>query len=390
MADALATLSSLIQVNDESNLRPIQMSIYEVPAHCYNVEEERSMSTLDGEILYKRRKNQVLLRCVDEVEAKKILEEVHEGVCGTHANGLMMARQIMRFGYYWSTMEGDCIRYAKKCHKCQIYGDRIHVLPSPLHVMTSPWSFSMWGMDVIGPISPKASNGHRFIFVAIDYFTKWVEAASYASITRATVVRFLKREIICRYGMPERIISDNAKNLNNTAIEGMNGAVEAANKNIKKIVAKMAVTYKDWHKKLSFDLLAYRTSVRTSTGATPFSLVYGMEAVLPIEVEIPSLRVLSELNLEEAEWIQARYDQLNLIEEKRLKAIQHGMIYQKRMMRAYDKWVRPREFQEGDLVLKKTLSNAERSSRKVETQLGRTLCRKKGLLGRSSNINRDG
>ncbi|KAK8505743.1 hypothetical protein V6N12_024726 [Hibiscus sabdariffa] len=133
----------------------------------------------------------------------------------------------------------------------------------------------------------------------------------------------------------------------------MNGVVEAANKNIKKIVAKMAVTYKDWHEKLSFALLAYRTSVRTSTGATPFSLVYGMEAVLPIKVEIPSLRVLSELNLEEAEWIQARYDQLNLIEEKRLKAIQHGMIYQKRMMGAYDKRVHPREFQEGDLVLKR-------------------------------------
>jgi len=64
---------------------------------------------LDGEILYKRRKDQVLLRCVDAVEAKKILEEVHEGVYETHANGFTMAKQIMRFGYYWSTMEGDCV-----------------------------------------------------------------------------------------------------------------------------------------------------------------------------------------------------------------------------------------------------------------------------------------
>ena len=81
----------------------------------------------------------------------------------------------------------------------------------------------------------------------------------------------------------------------------MNGAVEAANKNIKRIVEKMAETYKDWHEKLFFALHAYRPSVRTSTGATPFSLVYGMEAVLPIEVEIPSLRVLMETKLEEAE-----------------------------------------------------------------------------------------
>ncbi|PKI41454.1 hypothetical protein CRG98_038153 [Punica granatum] len=72
----------------------------------------------------------------------------------------------------------------------------------------------------------------------------------------------------------------------------MNGAVEAANKNIKKIIEKMTVTYKDWHEMLRFALLAYRTSIRTSTGATPYSLVYGMEAVLPIKVEIPSIRVL--------------------------------------------------------------------------------------------------
>ncbi|PKI58586.1 hypothetical protein CRG98_021049 [Punica granatum] len=75
----------------------------------------------------------------------------------------------------------------------------------------------------------------------------------------------------------------------------MNGAVEAANKNIKRIIEKMTVTYRDWHEMLPFALLAYRTSIRTSTGATPYSLVYGMEAVLPIEVEIPSMRVLAEM-----------------------------------------------------------------------------------------------
>ena len=91
--------------------------------------------------------------------------------------------------------------------------------------------------------------------------------------------------------------------------------------------------------------------------ATPFSLVYGMEAVLPVEVEIPSLRILKEIELEEAEWVQARYEQLNLIEEKRLVALCHGQLYQKRMMRPYDKKVRPRQFQEGELVLKRILQN---------------------------------
>ena len=135
----------------------------------------------------------------------------------------------------------------------------------------------------------------------------------------------------------------------------MNGAVKTANKNIKKIIQKMVVTYKDWHEMLPFALHGYRTSVRTSTRATPFLLVYGMEAVLPFEVEIPSLRMLMETQLEEAKWVQARYDQLNLIDEKRLAAVCHRQLYQRRMKKAFDKKVYPREFHEGDLVVRKII-----------------------------------
>ncbi|XP_073219679.1 uncharacterized protein [Cicer arietinum] len=99
----------------------------------------------------------------------------------------------------------------------------------------------------------------------------------------------------------------------------------------------------------------YRTSIRTSTGATPFSLVYGMEVVLPIEVEIPSLRVLMEAKLEELKWVQTRFGHLNLIEEKRLAILCHGQLSQKRLKKAYEKKIRPREFREGDLVLKKII-----------------------------------
>ena len=223
---------------------------------------------------------------------------------------------------------------------------------------------------MIGMIEPKASNGHRFILVAIDYFTKWVEAASYANVTKQVVVRFIKNNIICRYGIPRKIITDNGSNLNNIMMKDMcaefkiehhnsspyrpkmNGAVEAANKNIKKIVQKMVVTYKDWHEMLPFALHGYRTSVRTSTGATPFSLVYGMEAV-PIEVEISSMRVLMEAKLTETEWCKNIYDELNLIEEKRMIALCHGQLYQQRIKKAFDRKVRPHVFREGDLVLKK-------------------------------------
>ena len=104
-----------------------------------------------------------------------------------------------------------------------------------------------------------------------------------------------------------------------------------------------------------FSLHGYLTIMRTSTGATPFSLVYGMEAVLPVEVEIPSLRIMAGARLDEAEWVYNRFDQLNLINEKRLTAICHGQLYQRRMKKAFDKKVRPWNFQAGDLVLKRIL-----------------------------------
>ncbi|RDY07341.1 Pol polyprotein, partial [Mucuna pruriens] len=95
-----------------------------------------------------------------------------------------------------------------------MYADNIHMAPSALHNLTSPLPFSMWGLDMICLIEPKASNGHRFILVGINY-TKWVEAASYANVTKNMVTKFIKKDIICRYGLPTHIITDNGTNLNN-------------------------------------------------------------------------------------------------------------------------------------------------------------------------------
>ena len=97
----------------------------------------------------------------------------------------------------------------------------------------------------------------------------------------------------------------------------------------------MTVTYKDWHEMLPFALHGYRTSARTSTRATPYSLVYGMEAVLPIEVQITSHRIMKDTGLKKYDWIQIRLDQLNLIYEKRLTTICHGQTYQKRMIKGF-------------------------------------------------------
>ena len=131
-----------------------------------------------------------------------------------------------------------------------------------------------------------------------------------------------------------------------------NGAVGAANKNIKRILRKMIETSRDWSEKLPFASWAYRTSFRTSTGATPYSLIYGMEVVLTVEIEMRSLRVALEQQISEAEWVQSRLDQLSLLDERRLRAADHIQACQRKMARAFKKRVKPRPLQRGDLVLR--------------------------------------
>ena len=100
-----------------------------------------------------------------------------------------------------------------------------------------------------------------------------------------------------------------------------NGAVEAANKTLKKILAKMTETLKDWADKVPYALWGYMTSIRTATGATPYSLVYGIEAVLPVEMELESLRIMTEAELPEQEWAWQRKEQLALLDGKRMIAL---------------------------------------------------------------------
>ena len=137
-----------------------------------------------------------------------MIREVHAGICGPHMGRHMLAHKIMRTGYFWLTMETDCCHFVQRCPECQIHGDLIHAPPSELHALTSPWPFSIWGIDIIGKISLKSSSSHEFILVAIDYFTKWVETASYVRLASSRVISFIISHIICRYGVTHELISD--------------------------------------------------------------------------------------------------------------------------------------------------------------------------------------
>ncbi|XP_070042984.1 uncharacterized protein [Nicotiana tomentosiformis] len=139
-------------------------------------------------------------------------------------------------------MEIDYVKYVQKCHQCHMHADMIGVPPNELNTTSAPWPFSACGMDVIGPIKPVASNRHRFILVAIDYFTKLVEAASYKVVTKKVVADYVRDCIVCRFGDLMKAMRETfkIKHKNSTTyMPQMNGAVEAANKNIKKILRKM-------------------------------------------------------------------------------------------------------------------------------------------------------
>ncbi|XP_015081343.1 uncharacterized protein K02A2.6-like [Solanum pennellii] len=189
------------------------------------------------------------------------------------------------------------------------------------------------------------SNGHKFILVVIDYFTKCVEANSYKSVTKKVVVNFVRNNLICRFGLPDSIITDNGTNLNihlmkeicerlkithqnfTTHRPPMNEAVEVANKNIKKILRNIINSHRVWYEMLPYSLLVYRTTVITSIRATPYFLVYNTEAVIPAEVEIHSLRIIKEGELRNIDWVYNRIEHLALIDEKGITAVCHGQLY---------------------------------------------------------------
>jgi hypothetical protein len=103
--------------------------------------------------------------------------------------------------------------------------------------------------------------------------------------------------------------------------------------------------YKDWYEMLPFALYEYRTAIKMSTGATPYFFIYRMEAIISLEEAMSSLRILMESKLKEDDWVNMRYEELNLVSEKRLVVICHHQLYQQIMAKAYDKKIKSRVFE---------------------------------------------
>ncbi|XP_022032740.1 uncharacterized protein LOC110933845 [Helianthus annuus] len=164
----------------------------------------------DG-VLYRKSFMGPLLRCVDKTDAQYLVREIHEGLCGIHAGPRMVVAKIMSAGYYWPGMHVDAVELLRRCTACQRHAPKTLQPKNPLVPVTSAWPFQQWGIDLVGPF-PDAPGAVKFIIVAVDYFTKWVEAKALASTTAMVIRKFIWEYIICRFGLPLCIISDNGTN----------------------------------------------------------------------------------------------------------------------------------------------------------------------------------
>ncbi|XP_017224963.1 uncharacterized protein LOC108201178 [Daucus carota subsp. sativus] len=267
-----------------------------------------SRFTLVDDVLFKKSITGLLQRCLRKQETDMVLRDLHDGECGNHTSGRSLSMKVLRMGYYWPTVKRDAEDYVRRCDACQKHAPVIHQPSEELHATMPSWPFMKWGMDIVGKMPP-APGQKVYMLVMTDYFSKWIEAEAFRQVTSKEVVSFIKRNILCKFGIPSEIICDNGsqfisdkteafcKRYNITLVKSTprypqaNGQAESSNKILMNNLKRRLSGYKGrWAEELPWVLWSDRTTPKTSTGQTPFSLVYGTEAVLPTEVMMPTAR----------------------------------------------------------------------------------------------------
>ncbi|XP_034197024.1 uncharacterized protein LOC117612450 [Prunus dulcis] len=220
-------------------------------------------------------------------------------------------------------MMKDCIDYSKGCKACQRHGP-IQQAPSvPMNPVVKPWPFRGWAMDLIGKIYPASSKQHYFIIVAANYFTKLVEAKPVKSTTSQEIITFIEKQIIQRFGIPESITTDRGSSF---------------------IYGEM------------LDMAeAFKTSKREATGMTPYALTYGHDAILPMEIAVQSLRIAHQHSLIGEDYSQVMLLELEGLDASRIDTLNKLLARKQAMSRAYNKRVKNKIFEEGEIVWKAVL-----------------------------------
>ena len=193
----------------------IDRSLPDDPKEAAKIRTRSARFTNHKGSLYKRGFFTPILKCIAGKDTEYVLREVHEGICGNHIGARALAGKVLRQGYYWPTILKDATNLVKKCRICQEHAKISRLSSEPLTSITSRWPFQIWGLDILGPL-PIGKGQCKFIIVAVDYFTKWAEAEPLATITEQKIRNFVWRAIVCRFGIPRALVSDNGKQFDNS------------------------------------------------------------------------------------------------------------------------------------------------------------------------------
>ncbi|GKA70160.1 reverse transcriptase domain-containing protein [Tanacetum coccineum] len=236
--------------------------------------------------------------------------------------------KAMRQGYYWPTMHSDARHEIRKCDSCHIHSSVPRLPKTNMTSIMAPWPFYQWGMDIVGPL-PEAPGRVKFVLVVIDYFTKWIEAKPLAKISGKDVKKIVWENIVCRFGIPKIIVTDNGTQFVNDPFKGWCEGL-----NIKQMNTAVA------HPQANG--LVERANK---------SLMEGLkQAVIPAEIGMPTHRTMminEALNNDELRL------NLDLLQERKEMAAIKEAKYKKKMEQQYNKRVRPVSFRPGEYVYRR-------------------------------------